>query len=46
MNLLTVTQYAQRRGVSAQYIRRLIAEGKIKAVKVNERLWLIKEESK
>jgi excisionase family DNA binding protein len=43
---MTVTQYAAKRGVSTQYIRRLIVEGKIKAVKVNERLWLIKEESK
>jgi excisionase family DNA binding protein len=46
MNLLTVSQYAQQRGVSPQYIRRLIAEGKIKAIKVSQRLWLIKEESK
>ena len=41
--IMTVTQYAEKRGVSPQYIRRLIAEGKIKAIKVNERLWLIKE---
>jgi len=44
--IMTVTQYAAKRGVSPQYIRRLIKEKKIKAVKVNERLWLIKEESK
>lgn len=44
--IMTVSQYAAKRGVSTQYIRRLIAEGKIKAVKVNERLWLIREESK
>jgi excisionase family DNA binding protein len=42
--IMTVTQYAEKRGVSTQYIRRLIAEGKIKAIKVNERLWLIKEQ--
>ena len=39
----TVTQYAQAKKVSPQYIRRLIAEGKLKAVKVSERLWLIIE---
>lgn len=41
MNFLTVTQYAAQRGCSTQYVRRLIASGKIKAVKVSERLWLI-----
>jgi excisionase family DNA binding protein len=44
--IMTVSHYAAKRGVSTQYIRRLISEGKIKAVKVNERLWLIREESK
>jgi excisionase family DNA binding protein len=41
--MMTVTQYAEKRGVSPQYVRRLIGQGKIKAIKINERLWLIKE---
>jgi excisionase family DNA binding protein len=41
--MITVTKYAEKLGVSPQYVRRLIAEKKIKAIKVNERLWLIKE---
>jgi excisionase family DNA binding protein len=41
--MITVTKYSEKIGVSPQYVRRLIAEGKIKAIKVNERLWLIKE---
>lgn len=41
MNFITVTQLAEQRGVSVQYIRKLIRQGKIKAVKVSERLWLI-----
>lgn len=44
MNFLTVTQYAALRGCSPQYVRRLIAEGKLKAVKVSERLWLIPQQ--
>ena len=43
MNLMTVSEYAKEYGCSPQYIRRLIAEGKLKAVKVSERLWLILE---
>ena len=42
--MMTVSQYAAKRGCSPQYVRRLIAEGKIKAVKVSERLWLIPQQ--
>lgn len=43
MSYMTVTEYAKRQGVSVQYIRKLIRQGKIEATKVNERLWLITE---
>jgi excisionase family DNA binding protein len=46
MKFITVTEFAKRQGVSVQYIRKLIRQGKIEATKVNKRLWLIKEESK
>ncbi len=46
MNLkdyMTVTEYAAKRGVSVQYVRKLLAAGKLDAIKVHERLWLIRK---
>jgi excisionase family DNA binding protein len=45
MNLkdyITVTEYAAKRGVSVQYVRKLLAAGKLDAIKVHDRLWLIR----
>jgi hypothetical protein len=38
---VTVAEYASEYCVSPQYVRRLIRNGKIKAVRIHERLWLI-----
>ena len=42
--MLTVTQAAERLNLSIDYVRRLVEKGKIKATKVNSRLWLIDEQ--
>jgi len=41
MKYLTVSQYAEMRGVSTQYIRKCCAQGKIIAIKIGPRMWLI-----
>lgn len=41
-NLITTTMLAERMGVTPQYVRKLIADGKIKAQKVGYD-WIIDE---
>lgn len=41
--LITVTTAAARLGLSGARVRVLIAQGRIKAVKVSPRLWLVSE---
>lgn len=41
--LLTLAQAAEKYHLSAQYLRRLAEQGKLKATKVNARLWLVDE---
>lgn len=41
--MITVTTAAARLGLSGARVRVLIAQGRIKAVKVSPRLWLVSE---
>ena len=41
--LITVTAAAARLGLSGARVRVLIAQGRIRAVKVSPRLWLVRE---
>jgi len=44
--MMTVSQYAAKRGCSTQYVRKLLAQGRIAgAIKVSV-LWLIPEDAK
>jgi excisionase family DNA binding protein len=45
MKYITVKEYADEYGCSPQYIRKLIKEKKLAAIKVHERLWLISDTS-
>jgi excisionase family DNA binding protein len=42
-SFLTVTQAAAKLGISSRRLRAMIAEGTVKATKVNDRLYLINE---
>ncbi len=41
--MLTVTQAATKLGISSRRLRAMITEGTVKATKVNDRLYLIRE---
>ena len=41
--MITVTQAAARLGLSGARVRVLIAEGRIAAVKITPRMWLVTE---
>ncbi|MCH7554316.1 MAG: helix-turn-helix domain-containing protein [Chloroflexi bacterium] len=41
----TVTDAAERIGSNRQYVRALLAQGRLKGEKINPRLWMISERS-
>jgi excisionase family DNA binding protein len=44
--MITVIQAAARLGISARRVRVLISQGRIKAVKITPRMWLVNEPAK
>jgi len=41
MSYITVTEYAKEYNITPQYVRKLIKNKKVQAIKVHDRLWLV-----